>query len=129
MTSKDEVEIALRIQKRILAETRQKLKKTQEALKDNKKQIEFLDQEFFSMKAKIAFLIKEKEAILAEKDQVIEMLQRRVNSVNEEYNALNRSARSTYYVPPKPETPNPPKLETLRRHTTLEDVYKLTGEI
>ena len=57
---------------------------------------------------------EEQLALVAEKDAKIEMLKQRVDSVNAEYNkAWNKGAQA-----PKP----------TREATTLEDVYRVTGE-
>lgn len=121
MTSKEELEVALRIQKRMLAETRQKLSDVQADMDQKIKDVKGEMIAVIKANHKLASEIKTKLATMAKQDQMIETLQRRVSNVNAAYNALDHRASPVFQVPVKEAKP--------RGHTTLEDVYKLTGEI
>ena len=82
MTSKEELEIALRMQKRMLAETRQKLKDIQETLEDNKEQIKVQEKEICWLKQNTARLERDGIIVVTQKDQTIEILKRRIANVN-----------------------------------------------
>jgi len=115
MTS--EYNVGDRIQRRILSETRKKLKETQKALKDSKEQINILNIEMHLMKEKMASLVKERTDTIEGKDAIIVRLQQRLNNLNAEYNSIGR------IMPKAAEQATHP-----REYTTLEDVYKITGE-
>jgi len=108
MTS--ESDVADRIQKRILSETRQKLAEAERKLKVCEGQVERLVEVISTKQSVMDQKIKEAEeqlAMVAEKDLKIVMLQNRLASLNDEYNGLRRGKRGA---------------------TTLEDVYKMTGQ-
>lgn len=124
MISEGGLEIALRIQKRMLAEARQKLKEARDTLKKNEEQTEELTKAVFAMKEKIASLVQDRTALIEAKDAKIKMLQQRLSNLNAEYNALSLFKMNQRADVPQKAPDTPP-----RGHTTLEDVYKLTGEI
>lgn len=110
----NEQDVAFRIQARILQDTRQELREVQEELKTTKEALTEETARHGNSVLKAQHL--ERELLLqgAEKDSMITTLKERVNSINNEYNrAFNGGAQAS--------TPK-------RKCTTLEDVYKITGE-
>ena len=113
-------ELARRIQRRILSETRQKLAETERKLEIVKEQVERLSNEIITKQSVMDQKIKLAEqqiALVAEKDHMIDMLKHRVKNVSEEYNQRWSYAQIE-------QTP-----QRSRQATTLKDVYKLTGEL
>jgi small-conductance mechanosensitive channel len=111
-------ELGHKIQRRILSDTRQTLQETQEALRISEMQVDTLAKEILhkheDMNHKIA-MAEEKIALMDEKEAMIAMLKQRVKNVSEEYNRQCNGKRAM--LPPD------------KRATTLEDIYKLTGEL
>lgn len=129
MTKSDEEELARRIQRRILSETRQKLTETEGRLKIVNEQVAHLIETLTSRDSAMKQTMKEAEDALAlskEKDDKIKMLQQRVTNVNKEYNRAYGGKRA---ILPQEEsggspqlyTPVPPPRHPISFRTTLEE--------
>lgn len=123
MTSKDELEIALRIQKRILKEIRKKLIEVELAAELTEVQLNILIDESKLKNQKLQMTLAQTQDDIVKKVEIIQMLTQRLSNLNAEFNDKNISNSKGTYHPPVADFPPP------RTHTTLEDVYKLTGEI
>lgn len=122
----DKLELALRMQKRMTQEERQKANKACEELEKTKLELAKAGDMLESKDKEMEFLrttaLQQTQAALAEakmeldaKDQMIETLKKRVENVNAEYNSAFGGGRRRDQNP--------------RTHTTLEDVYRMTGEL
>ncbi len=108
-------QVADRIQRQMLREARQRLKEAQEALKISEAEVEDLRNKQEENSATVKTLAAKELAIaktvaaatIDRKDATIEILKQRVKNLNEEYHDKVFA----------------------RKATTLDDVYKITGEI
>lgn len=112
----DRSDVDFRIQERMLREVRQELGVERAKVKILKERVE---EEEETARICQDLLYKEREEFiekLDEKNAKIEMLKERVDNVNGEFNRILGGPAKQ----PKPQDPN--------KATTLEDVYRLTGE-
>lgn len=122
-------DIGDRIQRRILSEVREKLAETERKLEIVEGQVKRLSDTILNKQRVMDDKIKYAQAqiaLVAEKDNEIAMLQRRCANLNDEMNgkrfrqdALGMSQAEKKAMAQQ----GPPRIAT-----TLEDVYKLTGE-
>ena len=120
----EKLELALRMQKRMTQEEREKANKARQELEEVKLELAKAGDMLDSKDKEMEFLrngaITKTQAALAEahaqleaKDQMIETLKQRVSNINDEFNRSFGRGRQE---------------SSPRTHTTLEDVYKMTGE-
>ena len=98
-----------------MREVRDALLDKEEALEASQQEVEALKEEIRTKQSvmdKKIKLAEEQIELMAEKDKKIEMLKQRVDSVNKEFNRQWGGG----------------KRQDPQKATTLEDVYKLTGE-
>ncbi len=103
MTSKNELEVALRIQKRMLAEARQELIDIQTKMNQKTKD---MDEQMIKLSSEVkqkACEIREKQIHIEHQDHSIKMLQQRVTNLNVEFNSKLLS--QGIYKPQAPDLP------------------------
>jgi len=125
-----------RIQRRILGETREKLAETERKLETVEGQVKRLADTILDKQRVMDEKIKHAEeqiALVEEKDNKINMLQRRLANLNDEMNGRGMPRMPTETALAIEHDRAKRELEGLmreskRQFTTLEDVYKMTGE-
>lgn len=122
MTSKNGLEVTLRIQKRMLKEIRKKLSEVEKTAEMTEIQLNMLIDENKLENHKLQMSLAQTQDDVVKKVEIIQMLNQRLSNLNVEFNTKMFS-QSISKAETMPDLPPP------RVHTTLEDVYKLTGEI
>lgn len=115
-----------RIQRRILSETRAELAEAERKLEVVEGQVQRLSSTIIDKQKLMDDRIKEAEAqiaLVAEKDATIAALQQRLANLNDEYNGIKGRRNALGMAQADKEAMRNP-----RQFTTLEDVYKMTGE-
>ena len=128
----ERLELALRMQKRMTQESRQEAIRAREDLDAAREEVSKLEESIVEQAKEIEFLrgdaitktqlaLAEAQRAIDQKDELISALQQRLANINQEFN------KSFGRYQGRPQSP-PQDSRQPRGHTTLEDVYRMTGE-
>ena len=125
MESDYKLKLALRIQKRILSETRKSLAEAQQALVQEQTGHEMTRTLVEHLNTQLHDLPNE----IKSRNIEIEMLQKRLTNLNNEFNGIRRPTETARAVQDhRRHELEKWLIKSKRQVTTSEDVYKLTGE-